>query len=728
MSISIWRYSHLALAISSFLALTVAAVTGIFLAFEPVVQKTSGYKAAEFDAMTLAGVVPVMKEKFPGIQEITVDDNQHVMIRYTTEKGLDIQAYVNPATGKVLGIASPQSAFFQFMTSLHRSLFLHETGRIIMGITAFLLILISVSGIFLIVQRQNGWRHFFARLERSSFAQYYHVLWGRLSLFFMLAIALTGTYMAVYEFAPPQRKASQLVNEDTIKDAPELKLPDFAIFKATPLSALEKLQYPFSDFPEDYFNIQLRNKEICVNQFTGDILAKADYTTGYKLAKFAKRWHTGRSGIVWAFLMAITSGYILFFIYSGFIITLKRMRSRKKNHFKAQEATIVILVGSENGSTYRFAHAMSGQLLKHGAKVYVTDMNHYEPYPAATQLIIMTSTHGQGQAPANARKFIEKLHQHPQSNPVNCAVLGFGSRSYLHFCRFAYDVRQEMAQQPWAALTMEMYTVNDQSPQDFSEWLDDWSEQTGWKMMMPRELLTAPVKHLQQLKVVSRSEADDDNVFIVRMRARQLKDYRSGDLLAIYPRNDHRERLYSMGIVNKEIQLCVKLHPHGLGSGFLHALQTGERVYAKIIRNKHFHFPQKATQVIMIANGTGIAPFLGMIDENKKKMPVHLYCGFRTHTAFEPYRPQVAQLLNDGRLGNAYLVLSREEQREYVSHRIGRDAERIWHALNTGAIIMICGSLSMQHDVMAVLENICTTYGNQPAVLFLQEKILTDCY
>lgn len=728
MIISTWRYSHLALAISSFFALTIAAVTGIFLAFEPVLQKANGYKAVGADTVTLATVVPVIKHKYPGIHEIAIDDNQQVIIKYTPENGPDIQAYVNPGNWEVLGIVKSQAPFFQFLTSLHRSLFLHETGRIIMGVVAFLLILIAVSGMLLVAQRQNGWRHFFARVERSSFAQYYHVLWGRLSLFFMLAIALTGTYMAVYRFAPPQRKANLSVNEDNIKDTPEIGPAAFDIFRTTPLSTLEKLQYPFSDFPEDYFIIQLRDKEICVNQFTGEILAKVDYTTGYKLAGLAKRWHTGRSGSIWALLLAVTSGYILFFIYSGFIITLKRMRGRKKNRFKAKEADVVILVGSENGNTYRFANAVSSQLLKHGAKVYVTDMSNYEPYPAAKQLIIMTSTYGRGDAPSNARKFMEQLQQHCQGQPLHCSVLGFGSRSYLHYCGYAYEVHQALAQQDWAVLSMEVYTVNDQSPQDFSKWLESWEQQTGWKMLMPRELLPEPVKDLQKLKIVSKTDKDEDNAFIVRISGRKLKDYLSGDLLAIYPKNDHRERLYSIGIVNNDIQLCVKLRPHGLGSGYLHALQSGDAINARIIRNKHFHFPQKATQVIMIANGTGIAPFLGMIHENKKKIPIQLYCGFRTQASFDTYRPQVEQLIREGRLEKAEVALSREGEREYVSHRIGRDAATIWQLLHAGAIVMICGSLSMQYDVMEVLGKICATYGDKPGSILLQDKILTDCY
>ncbi|MCH5682875.1 hypothetical protein LWM68_00390 [Niabella sp. W65] len=77
--------------------------------------------------------------------------------------------------------------------------------------------------------------------------------------------------------------------------------------------------------------MQLKDRELCINQFTGDILAQQDYSKTYQLAHFSLRWHTGRSGTIWALILALASAYILFFIYSGFTITLKRRRSRSKN-------------------------------------------------------------------------------------------------------------------------------------------------------------------------------------------------------------------------------------------------------------------------------------------------------------------------------------------------------------------------------------------------------------
>lgn len=729
MIISIWRYSHLALAISSFLFIAVASVTGVFLAFEPVVQKSNDYKVNGSDSITLARAVPVLKERFEGIQEIEVDDNGYVIIKYSDEKGDNRLAYVSPVTGEVLGVPKPQLPFFQWMTAFHRSLFLHETGRIIMGITALLLTLIAVSGIFLVVQRQNGWKHFFSTVEKTGFFQYYHVVFGRLSLFFILAIALTGTYLAIYRYIPPPISISTKIDEEAIKEEPKKTLSAFKAFRQTTLSRLQKLQYPFSDFPEDYYYVQLKDKEFCLNQFTGDILAEQSYTKTYQLANFSLRWHTGRSGILWALILATTSGYILFFIYSGFAITLKRKRTRPKNKFGIAEAEIVVLVGSENGSTFRFAEAVYTRLIEHGKKVYITDLDNYTIFPVATQLIVMTSTYGQGKPPSNAKKFAEKLKQHPQWQDIQYTVVGFGSRSYPHFCKFAYDIDHLLEEQSWAKEMLPVHTVNDLSPQDFSEWITEWTSLTGYQMLLPRELLTPAIRNLKKLRVVGKTPVNEENAFTIRLKAQQLKQIHSGDLLAVYPKNDHRERLYSIGKIDGEILLSVKLHEHGLGSGFIHGLEHGDTIKAKLVKNSHFRFPNEARQLIMISNGTGIAPFLGMISENWKKIPIQLYCGFRTEASFDLYRFFLNQQIDKGKLSHYHLALSREAEQKYVSHHISKNRTEVWQVLKNGGAIMICGSLSMQHDVMKVLKEVCNEHDGDAMTSFLEKgKILIDCY
>ena len=466
-----------------------------------------------------------------------------------------------------------------------------------------------------------------------------------------------------------------------------------------------------------------------MNQLTGDVLAQQVYPTSYTLTNFSVRWHTGRSNAVWAIVMAITSAYILFFIYSGFTITWKRLRNRSKNQYKAGDCRIVILVGSENGSTFQFASAVYRQLLKHGEKVYLTDLDNYTLFPKVEQLIVMTSTYGEGDPPSNAKRFAARLAKQPQHQHVYFSVVGFGSRNYQQFCKFAFHIDHLLRQQQWASAVTDVITVDDRSPQDFSTWLTAWTQHTGLHLMMPRELLTPNKQVLKKLVVVHKTAANSDEAFLIRLKAKKFIKAASGDLLAIYPRHDHRERLYSIGKVDKEIQLSIKLHAHGLGSHFLQALQTGETLEARIIKNQHFHFPRHASQVIMICNGTGIAPFLGMINENKKQVPCYLYCGFRTQTSFKLYEPFLSENVTTGNLKEFHPALSREGDGRYVSHLLQRDEDFILKVLNNNGALMVCGSLSMQKDVLAVLENICQNkMGSGIDVYESKGQILTDCY
>jgi sulfite reductase (NADPH) flavoprotein alpha-component len=85
--------------------------------------------------------------------------------------------------------------------------------------------------------------------------------------------------------------------------------------------------------------------------------------------------------------------------------------------------------------------------------------------------------------------------------------------------------------------------------------------------------------------------------------------------------------------------------------------------------------------------------------------------------------------VSNKKLQQLHLALSREEGYEYVSHLLTRDQDFIGKALASGGILMICGSLSMQKDVLAALELICNAH-NLPEVETYQDQgqILTDCY
>ena len=200
MTLSFWRYSHLALAVFSSLFLVLASVTGTILAVDAIQEKTPPYKVENFEKITLGETLPILRKTYPEITELTVDHNQFVTLQGIDQEDNDVNAYIDPRTGKILGTPIKKSEFIQWTTALHRSLFLKETGRFFVGFISFLLVLIAISGFALVLNRQRGLRNFFSKVIKEYLAQYYHVVLGRLALIPILIIALSGTYLSLEKF------------------------------------------------------------------------------------------------------------------------------------------------------------------------------------------------------------------------------------------------------------------------------------------------------------------------------------------------------------------------------------------------------------------------------------------------------------------------------------------------------------------------------------------------
>ena len=732
MTLSVWRYAHLALAIISFLFLTMASITGVILAIDPVVEKTQPYKVDNFDAITLAQSLPQLRKIYPELVELSVNHNQFVTLEGFDADGNDFKQFVNPITGKALGTPKEKSEFIQWITSLHRSLFLHETGRFIVGIISFLLLLISVSGTILIIKRQQGVRHFFAKINKDYFAQYFHVVTGRILLIPILIISLTGTYLFMirFEIIPNKEIEAQEVSSSANENSKQIELKDFPIFKSTLLADVDKIEFPFdSEDPEEFYKIKLKDRELTVNQLTGKVENETIYPTSKVLENLSLNLHTGRTNMLWAIILGIASLNILFFIYSGFAITLKRKATKIKNKYKTEDAETIILVGSENGSTLTFANKIHQQFLDAGEKSFLTELNQYKTFPKAKKLIIFTSTYGLGDAPTNAKNFEKLINKIPQDQTVNYSVVGFGSKAYEDYCAFAIRIDEILANQDWTNRLVEIKTVNDRSPEDFTDWVNSFNEKSEIKLATTSALYSEKTPKLKNLKVVEKTNLkENDKTFSLKISTNQK--FQSGDLIAIYPENDHRERLYSIGKVDNKIQLIVKLHEFGLGSQFLNNLSINSTLKAKIVHNSTFHFPKKSKKVVMIANGTGIAPFLGMIDENSKKVETHLYCGFRhNNDTAKSYAEFAEKQIERNHLSKFNIAFSREENSEYVMDLVKKDANLFVETLQNGGTIMICGALAMQHDVEKVFEMICQEHLNKSFDEFKTNgQLLTDCY
>jgi len=94
--------------------------------------------------------------------------------------------------------------------------------------------------------------------------------------------------------------------------------------------------------------------------------------------------------------------------------------------------------------------------------------------------------------------------------------------------------------------------------------------------------------------------------------------------------------LYPIAEIGGDIVLRIKKHEFGKCSSFMEGLKLIHRFQAFVISNPDFHLSQKSKKVIFIANGTGVAPFCGMLS-NSSLRDTHLFWGCRNRSASDIY-------------------------------------------------------------------------------------------
>ncbi|RNC89496.1 MAG: oxidoreductase [Allomuricauda sp.] len=733
MTISIWRYSHLILALASGLFLILASVTGIILAFEPIQSASESHQTVDLSKVSVAETIGIFQERYDEVLSLKVDENDFLLAEVVTHQGESKRIFANPQTGEELGIPKPQSKLFQFTTNLHRSLFLKGVGRFFVGLVSFLLCLIAITGLILITKRQGGLFKLFSKVQRDYFEMRYHVIFGRWFLVPIIILAATGVYLSAEKFS---LLPSTIVIHDTVEPEArsnfELSPSELPVFKAMQLDEVRSITFPFSEFPEDYFEVALKDRELYIHQYSGDILSDRSYPFTALASRWSMILHTGQGSIIWSIVLLFASGSILFFMYSGFIMWRKRVKSTKvqKALEDKDECSHIILVGSETGNTFKFAQVLEKALIEGGKSVFVSELNAYTTYAKAQHIIVLTATYGEGEAPTNARNFKDLVHQVTPKNQLSFSVVAFGSLLYPDYCRFGVEVDELLAAQERFDALLPLYKINNQSIGAFIDWSKSWGNETGVDLKIKPFEKEKKYPQRKPFEVVHCTEPNEDKTYLLRLKPQKKTKFQSGDLLAYTPEKEGLPRQYSIAKVQEEILLSIKRHEFGVVSKALAELEQGSIIRAAVIKNKEFHYPKYAPEIICISNGTGIAPFLGMISENVNNKPLHLYWGGRRKSSFAIYKEYVDEALNSGKLTRVNYAYSQDaEAKTYVQELLRKDKSEIAKKLNAGAVVMICGSIAMQREVLDVLEQISNVLLNKPLSEFEhQEQLKMDCY
>ena len=138
MTISIWRYSHLMLALTSAIFIFIATISGIILAFEPISNQLKPYAIDNAQELSLAQTLETLGSKYDEVLTLSVDANNFVEASVINKEGNNETFYVNPFSGEKVGELIKKKPVFEFATNLHRSLFLKSTGRFLVGLFSLL--------------------------------------------------------------------------------------------------------------------------------------------------------------------------------------------------------------------------------------------------------------------------------------------------------------------------------------------------------------------------------------------------------------------------------------------------------------------------------------------------------------------------------------------------------------------------------------------------------------
>lgn len=155
----------------------------------------------------------------------------------------------------------------------------------------------------------------------------------------------------------------------------------------------------------------------------------------------------------------------------------------------------------------------------------------------------------------------------------------------------------------------------------------------------------------------------------------------------------------------------------GVCSAYLADAPEGAEVAVHVQPSAHFHLPEDGSApVVMVGPGTGVAPFVGFLDERRARGDrgeSWLLFGEQHAATDFWYREELDALRAEGVLTRLDTAFSRDQRTKvYVQDRMREQGARLWAWLERGAHVYVCGDASrMAADVDRALREVVARHG-----------------
>lgn len=210
-------------------------------------------------------------------------------------------------------------------------------------------------------------------------------------------------------------------------------------------------------------------------------------------------------------------------------------------------------------------------------------------------------------------------------------------------------------------------------------------------------------------KLLQKIQLTSDTFQFDFSRDSELSKFQTGQffLLEVDDGGDKITRAYSTASPednNEFFSLVVKLIPGGRASEFFRKMKIGDEV---MFQGPFGNFVLKDSKkdIIMIATGTGIAPFMGMIPmllDNGRKQPITLYFGVRFETDLF-YANELREW--EKKYPNFKAVISLSKPTEKWTGLSGRITEHFADFDPKNVQVYICGNGDMVKSVKELMES-----------------------
>jgi NADPH-dependent sulfite reductase flavoprotein alpha-component len=181
------------------------------------------------------------------------------------------------------------------------------------------------------------------------------------------------------------------------------------------------------------------------------------------------------------------------------------------------------------------------------------------------------------------------------------------------------------------------------------------------------------------------------------------------------PRTDPTSLLLTVSVVRFEGP--YRRPRKGVCSAYLADAEPGTPITVHVQPAPHFRPPADPdTPMIMVGPGTGVAPFIGFLQDRRAQGhpgPNWLFFGEQHRATDFYYREELTELTADGTLDHLDTAFSRDQRNKiYVQDRMQEHGHRLWTWLENGAHLYVCGDASrMAKDVDRTLRSVITTHG-----------------